>query len=280
MSRGTSFRRFIALALCAAFVSPTTSLFPRVSCSTTKGTIIIEIYEDWAPLGAEHFLTLIRDGFFTDIALYRSVPGFLTQFGISDNPQMKHWHHKTIKDDPNLHKGIRKHYISYAGGGPNTRSTQLFIAYEDLPFLGKELWEVPFGRVIEGSRVLDDIYKDYGDIHPFGPGPDQVKLHQLGNRYIRENFPLTDFIVSCEVVEDKPEPTNAKIQPFPATLHASNSNLRNQTHISDKTVSINHQEEVASMFPAIVAVLLLLVAVFLLWCLYQYNASPEGAKSN
>lgn len=119
---------------------------PRVACTTTKGPLLIEIYRDWAPLGADRFLDLVRDEFFTDIAFFRCVKRFLTQFGISDIPSKKHWHREEIPDDPNLHLGIKKNYLSFAGGGPNTRSTQLFIAFENLDFLGKEPWETPFGK--------------------------------------------------------------------------------------------------------------------------------------
>lgn len=118
---------------------------PRVACTTTKGPLLIEIYRDWSPLGADRFLDLVKDNFFTDIAFFRCVKRFLTQFGISDVPSKKHWHREEIPDDPNLHLGIKKNYLSFAGGGPNTRSTQLFIAFEDLDFLGKEPWETPFG---------------------------------------------------------------------------------------------------------------------------------------
>lgn len=174
----------------------------RVSCETTKGPLVIEIYREWAPAGADRFLELVRDGFYSDIALFRCVRDFLTQFGISDKPKYKHWHNKNIPDDPNLHIPIKKNMISYAGGGPNTRSTQLFIAFEDLAFLGKEPWETPFGAVVEGQQTLDSLYKDYGDIPPFGAGPDQQKLHNRGNSYIKTEFPNTDFILSCtEVME-------------------------------------------------------------------------------
>jgi hypothetical protein len=36
---------------------------------------------------------------------------------------------------------------------------------------------------------------------PFGDGPDQQEIYRLGNSYIRENFPLIDFIEYCEVLE-------------------------------------------------------------------------------
>lgn len=124
------------------------SNLPLVECETSKGPLLIEVHRDWAPLGADRFLTLVRVGYFTDIAFFRSVEGFLTQFGISDRPEMKHWQPASFPDDPNLHLGIKKNYLSFAGGGPNTRSTQLFIAFEDIDFLGNEPWETPFGTVV------------------------------------------------------------------------------------------------------------------------------------
>lgn len=46
---------------------------------TTKGLIEIEILPEWSPLGAERYLELVADNFYTDIPMYRSVSGFLTQ---------------------------------------------------------------------------------------------------------------------------------------------------------------------------------------------------------
>ncbi len=40
---------------------------PLVQCETTKGSFTIEIFPDWAPLGAERFLALVQDEFFTNI---------------------------------------------------------------------------------------------------------------------------------------------------------------------------------------------------------------------
>jgi cyclophilin family peptidyl-prolyl cis-trans isomerase len=139
---------FVAL-LCGVVMCASVLGFdhPRVKCMTTKGPLVIEVYRDWAPLGADRFLELVKDDFFTDIAFFRCVKRFLTQFGISDVQSKKHWHREEIPDDPNLNIGIKKNYLSYAGGGPNTRSTQLFIAFEDLDFLGKEPWETPFGKL-------------------------------------------------------------------------------------------------------------------------------------
>lgn len=110
-----------------------------VSCETTKGSIELEIYHEWAPIGAKRFIELVKDGFFQEISLFRCVPGFLTQFGISDRPEYQHWHEDNIPDDSNLNLGIKKNFLSFAGGGPNTRSTQLFIAVSCLYTMSRSL---------------------------------------------------------------------------------------------------------------------------------------------
>jgi hypothetical protein len=73
---------------------------------------------------------------------------------------------------------------------------------------------------------------------PFGKGPDQQKLHNrgislylnylsycncciylyLGNSYIRNEFPLIDFIEQCELVEKK-------VQYIKEEEEGSNSNI-------------------------------------------------------
>lgn len=208
------------MALCLAAVF-SASLFygslgaetQYVSCKTTKGDIGLEIYNEWAPRGATRFIELVKDGFFTDIGLFRCVKKFLTQFGISDKKQYKHWHRETIKDDPNLNLGIKKYYISYAGGGPNTRSTQLFIAFEDQDFLGKAPWETPFGKVIRGTESVDRWYTGYGEITPFKKdGVDQQQIYSKGNQYLRDNFPLIDYILSCEITDEDFSASAAKME--------------------------------------------------------------------
>ena len=69
----------------------------KVDCETTKGSLEIDVFRDWAPLGADHFIKLVRDEFYTDIAFFRAVPNFLVQFGISDKIEKQHWHN--VRDD-------------------------------------------------------------------------------------------------------------------------------------------------------------------------------------
>jgi hypothetical protein len=57
--------------------------------------------------------------------------------------------------------------------------------------------------VVEGAETLQKLYKGYGDIPPFGTGPDQQELHVQGNTYIHEMFPHTDFLKSCHLLDQK-----------------------------------------------------------------------------
>lgn len=57
-----------------------------VTCETTQGDVSITMHRTWAPLGHDRFLELVRDHFFDDQILYRTLPGFLVQFGVAADP--------------------------------------------------------------------------------------------------------------------------------------------------------------------------------------------------
>jgi peptidyl-prolyl cis-trans isomerase A (cyclophilin A) len=166
-----------------------------VKCHTTAANgapFVIEVRHDWAPLGADRFLKLVQSGYFTGVPFFRVVPGFLTQFGITpDRKLRKFWREQgPIQDDPNEHRPIKRGYLSFAGGGPNTRDMQFFITYNDSDWLGKAPWEVPFGRVIMGMDEVIDRLHDVGEIHPFEEkGVKQGKIWEEGNEYLHREFP-------------------------------------------------------------------------------------------
>ena len=49
--------------------------------------------------------------------------------------------------------------VSFAGGGTDSRTTQLFVTLRDSKFLGKANWETPIAQVVEGMDVVDAWYK-------------------------------------------------------------------------------------------------------------------------
>ena len=149
----------------------------KVICGTTKGDIHITVKPSWSPLGAARFLQLLTQQYryFDGCALNRVVPRFLTQFGIgADFEQRTALRQANIDDDP-VHQPtipFQPGYMSYAGSGPDSRSTEVFVVMPNTPrhqleYFGTNPWETPFGYV--DRTDLHDVvgrWKSYGDMEP------------------------------------------------------------------------------------------------------------------
>src|SRR5437867_2363542 len=116
---------------------------------TTKGVFVVEVHRDWAPLGADRFYNLVKNGFFDDVRFFRVLDNFMAQFGINGDPAvMSAWRSANLRDDP-VKESNKRGYITFATGGPNTRTTQVFINFKDNTGLDSQGFS-PFGQVVEG----------------------------------------------------------------------------------------------------------------------------------
>jgi peptidyl-prolyl cis-trans isomerase A (cyclophilin A) len=171
----------------------------KVKITTTKGPFVIEAYRDWAPLGVDRFYNLVRIGYFKDLAFFRAVEGFMVQFGIHGDPKVAAaWKDASIKDDPVRNSNLRGH-ITFATRGPDTRSTQFFINFSDNQNLD-QMGFAAFGKVVEGMNIVDSLHKGYGEGAPRGLGPNQMRIQDEGNAYLKKDFPALDYIVSAELL--------------------------------------------------------------------------------
>ena len=171
----------------------------KVKFETTKGNFTVEVTRSLAPQGADRFYNLVRSGFFKDVAFFRVIPGFMCQFGIHGDPKVAAaWRKAQIPDDPVKGSNTRG-AITFATGGPNTRTTQLFISFGDNSRLDSTGFS-PFGKVTEGMDVVDKINGEYGEGAPGGRGPDQGRIQMEGNAYLKKDFPNLDYIKSAAVV--------------------------------------------------------------------------------
>ena len=112
-------------------------------------------------------MELFERHFYDESHFFRAVPKFLVQFGISysKDKELQALARKLIPDDPKHDPPIEFHpgIISYAGSGPNSRNSQMFISYGSAASLGRELWETPIGKVIDGMNSAEQFYS-YGDM--------------------------------------------------------------------------------------------------------------------
>jgi peptidyl-prolyl cis-trans isomerase A (cyclophilin A) len=176
----------------------------KVKFTTTKGDVIIQVNRAWAPIGADRFYNLVRSGFFKDAAFFRTIPNFMTQFGIPARPDVaKAWEQANLIDD-RVTQSNKRGMVTFAKTGlPNSRSTQIFINFGDNVFLDPQGF-APFGQVIQGMDVVDKFFSGCGDT------PDQGRITAQGKAYLDKSFPNLDHIVTAVVMPaDAPAPAAA-----------------------------------------------------------------------
>ena len=181
----------------------------QVKFETTRGDFTVTVTRAWAPIGADRFYNLVRHHFYDNASFFRVVPGFVAQFGLSAYPAVSAaWEHANLKDDPVTQSNLRG-YLTFATGGPGTRTTQIFINLKDNTGLDREPSGpfAPFGRVDgDGMKVVDMFYDQYGD----AAGPDQGKITKLGKPYLDKGWPKLDSIKTATLVGEPAAPAAAK----------------------------------------------------------------------
>ena len=174
----------------------------QVSFETTRGDFTITVTRAWSPLGADRFYNLVKHHYFDNAPIFRVVPSFVAQFGISAYPPVTAaWRDAKINDDPRSQSN-KKGTIVFATSGPNTRTTQLFINLKDNASLDGQGF-TPFGAVDgKGMNVVDMFYDQYGD----SAGMDQDAIEKGGKKYIDTKWPKLDTIKTASVVGEPVAP--------------------------------------------------------------------------
>jgi peptidyl-prolyl cis-trans isomerase A (cyclophilin A) len=175
----------------------------RVRFDTSAGVFVVQVNRDWAPLGADRFYNLVKNGFYDEARFFRAISGFMVQFGIHADPAVSAvWRNARIGVDP-VKESNKPMYITYAmGGTPDTRTTQVFINFNDNAQLDK-MGFAPFGRVVEGEAVVRKIFTGYGEGAPRGKGPEQGRIQMEGNAYLNKEFPKLDYIKKATIEPEK-----------------------------------------------------------------------------
>lgn len=107
----------------------------RATISTSKGDIVVDLYEKDAPITVNNFVALAESGFYAGIPFHRVIEGFMAQGGDptgtgSGGPGYQ------FDDEfsPNLSHN-QPGILSMANSGANTNGSQFFITYIETPHL-------------------------------------------------------------------------------------------------------------------------------------------------
>lgn len=168
----------------------------RLKFECSNGDFVVEVHKDWAPLGAERFYEICKEGVYNDARFFRVVPGFVVQWGIPGDPNLAaQWRDANIKDDPVIQTNSTG-TITFATSGPNSRTTQVFINYRNNANLDK-MGFAPFGKIVEGMDVVNAINAQYRE------EPNQGMIQAKGNAYLKSAFPRLDYIKTVRLVRDE-----------------------------------------------------------------------------
>ena len=207
-------KKIIGLIILISFVSCSPKLFKekwteeeapayfKARFETTQGNFDIEAKRAWSPEGVDRLYQLIKNEFYSDIAIFRVVPGFVAQFGIHNDSLINaSWRSFKIEDEEVLESNDFM-TISFARGGVKTRTTQLFINLKNnkrldaLAYSGVKGFPV-IAKVIAGKDNILKFYDGYGD----RLGMRQDSLNRYGNAFIRTNYPEIDFIKKTYILK-------------------------------------------------------------------------------
>jgi peptidyl-prolyl cis-trans isomerase A (cyclophilin A) len=167
----------------------------KANFDTSAGAFVVEVHRDWAPLAADRFFNLVKNGFFDNARFFRVVPNFMVQFGMNGDPAVTAaWQGATLKDEPTKESN-KKGYVTFAKTGePNSRGTQVFINFKDNAFLDGQGF-APFGQVVSGMDVAEKITSQYGE------SPNQGRISAEGNAYLMKEFPKLDYIKKATIAK-------------------------------------------------------------------------------
>ena len=143
--------------------------------STKFGDMVVEVYDDVAPMHVESFKILADEGYFDGTTFHRVIPGFVIQggdpnskdedrmndgtggragkfFGIGREEDSNSW---TIPAEFNDKDHVKGTLSMARSSNPNSGSSQFFICHAATPQLNNQY--TVFGQVIEGLDVIDQI---------------------------------------------------------------------------------------------------------------------------
>ncbi len=133
---------------------------PKVKMETSKGTMVIELYPDKAPVTVANFLDYVNSRAYDNTIFHRVIKDFMNQGG-GFTPDFKRTDTKDpIKNEAdNGLKNLKNTVAMARTGQPHSATNQFFINTADNAFLdhtsktSRGWGYTVFGKIVEGQNV-------------------------------------------------------------------------------------------------------------------------------
>ena len=127
---------------------------PQVMLETSKGKVVLELFEDEAPNTVANFISLVEKGFYDGLTFHRVIDGFMAQGGDPTGRGTGGPGYRIAcecyRDDARKHE---RGSIAMAHAGRDTGGSQFYITFKPTPHLNGR--HTVFGRVISGMDAID-----------------------------------------------------------------------------------------------------------------------------
>jgi peptidyl-prolyl cis-trans isomerase A (cyclophilin A) len=132
-----------------------------ITISTNHGDIVVELFEEAAPISCENFRQYVTDGFFDQTIFHRVIPNFMIQGGGFTADMSQKSTRDPIKNEAdNGEKNLRGTLAMARTQVVDSATSQFFINLRDNNFLdhgGRDFGYAVFGKVTDGMDVVDAI---------------------------------------------------------------------------------------------------------------------------
>ncbi len=132
-----------------------------ITIVTSHGDIVVELFEESAPISCENFRQYVEDGHFTDTIFHRIIPNFMIQGGGMTADMASKTTRDPIKNEAtNGEKNLRGTLAMARTGVVDSATSQFFVNLQDNDFLNhndRDYGYAVFGKVSEGMDVVDII---------------------------------------------------------------------------------------------------------------------------
>lgn len=132
-----------------------------ITIETNHGNIVVELFEETAPISCENFRQYATDGFYEDTIFHRIIPNFMIQGGGFTRDMAQKATRAQIKNEAdNGEKNVRGTLAMARTAVVDSASSQFFINLKDNDFLnhgGRDFGYAVFAKVSEGMDVVDAI---------------------------------------------------------------------------------------------------------------------------
>jgi peptidylprolyl isomerase len=126
----------------------------RATLHTTKGDIVIDLFESEVPKTVNNFVFLAEQGFYENVPFHRVIKDFMIQTGDPTGTGAGGPGYR-FEDEP-VARDYTKGIVAMANAGPNTNGSQFFIVHADMRGRLQKNYTI-FGEVVEGLDVVDAI---------------------------------------------------------------------------------------------------------------------------